>query len=90
MTDWNVVVNMKIMPEGVETDLKKIAEEIRKLESDKCKIHSMDEKPIAFGLISLEANLLFNDKQGGIEEIQEKIHKIQGVNEAEVTGLNRL
>ncbi|MBU0762311.1 MAG: elongation factor 1-beta [Candidatus Altiarchaeota archaeon] len=90
MTDWNVVVNMKIMPEGVETDLKKISEEIRKLESEKCKVHSMAEKPIAFGLKALEVNLLFNDKQGGMDEIQEKISKIPGVSEAEVTGLNRL
>ncbi len=90
MVEWNVVVMMRIMPDDIDVDLKKVADAIKALESEKCKIHSMSEKPIAFGLKALEVNLLFNDKQGGMEEIQEKIQKIKGVSEAEVTGLNRL
>lgn len=90
MTEWNVVCKMRIMPEDVEIDLERVSDEVRKLESDSCKIHSMEKKPIAFGLSALEVNLLFNDKQGGMEEIQEKIQNIDGVSEAEVTDLNRL
>lgn len=90
MTDWNVVAKMRIMPEGIETDLKKIIEEVKKLNSEKCMVHSIEEKPIAFGLSAVEANILFNDKQGGMEDVQVKIQKIPGVSEAEVIDLNRL
>ena len=53
-------------------------------------IHSMEEKPIAFGLKAIEVNLLFNDKVGGMDDIEEAIRKIEGVSEAEVIELNRL
>lgn len=90
MTDWNVVAKLKIMPEGVDTDLGKIQEKVKALAGDTCSVHSINEKPIAFGLKALEVNLLFNDKAGGIDETQEKIKKIEGVGEIEVTDLNRL
>jgi len=90
MTDWNVVAKLRIMPEGVDTDLEAVKKNIENLVSEKAKIHSMDVKPIAFGLKSLEANLLFNDKQGGFEDIEEKIKKIKGVREVETIDLNRL
>ena len=90
MSEWNVVVKMRIMPTGVETDFKKMQEDIRKLDGDIVNVHSMEEKPIAFGLKALEVNLLFNDKVGGMDEIQEKIKKLEGVSEVEVTDLNRL
>ena len=88
--NWNVVVNMRIMPSDVDVDLTQVAEKLKKLAGDKCAVHSMNIKPIAFGLKSLEVNLLFNDKKGGMDEIEAKIRLIEGVGEAEVTGLNRL
>jgi elongation factor 1-beta len=90
MTDWNVVVKLRIMPEGVETDLDFVRKNLEKLVGEKAKIHSTEIKPIAFGLKALEANILFNDKQGGFDDIEEKIRKIPGVGEVETTDLNRL
>ena len=90
MTDWNVVAKLRVMPADIDVNLTKVADEIKKLAGAKCSVHSMQEKPIAFGLKALEVNLLFNDKVGGMEEVQEKISKITGVGEVEVTDLNRL
>jgi elongation factor 1-beta len=90
MTEWNVVAKLKIMPEDVDTDMDAIKAGIEKLAGDKAKIHSIEIKPIAFGLNALEANILFNDKQGGFEEIEEKIRKITGVGEVETVDINRL
>ena len=50
----------------------------------------MEIKPIAFGLKSIEANILFNDKQGGFEEMEADIRKIKGVAEVETQDINRL
>ena len=90
MTEWNVVAKLKIMPEGVETDMDKIKKAVEKIAVGKAKVHSMEIKPIAFGLKALEANILFNDKAGGFEEIEAKIRKIPGVSEVETVDINRL
>ncbi|MFH0863415.1 MAG: elongation factor 1-beta [Candidatus Altiarchaeota archaeon] len=90
MADWNVVANLRIMPDDISVDLTKVAEKVKMLAGDKCAIHSMTIKPIAFGLKALEVNILLNDKKGGMEEIEEAIRKIEGVGEVETTGLNRL
>jgi len=90
MTEWNVVAKMRIMPEGVDTDLESVKKGIERLAGVKAKIHSMEIKPIAFGLKSLEANILFNDKQGGFEEMEADIRKIKGVAEVETQDINRL
>lgn len=90
MTDWNVVAKLRIMPEGVETDLDAIKKGIQDVVGQKAKVHSMDVKPIAFGLKALEVNILLNDRQGGFEEIERKIREIPGVREVETTDVNRL
>ncbi|MFH1402935.1 MAG: elongation factor 1-beta [Candidatus Altiarchaeota archaeon] len=90
MPDWNVVAKLKVMPEGVDTDLEAIQKKIVDLSKGVGEVHSYEIKPIAFGLNALEINLLLNDRQGGMDELQEKIVAIDGVNEAEVVDLNRL
>ncbi len=90
MTDWNVVVKLRIMPVDIDVDLTKIQSQIEALENETVKVHSITTKPIAFGISALEVNLLFNDKIGGMDETQDKITAIEGVSEAEVTDLNRL
>ena len=90
MAEWNVVAKLKIMPEGVDTDLEAVKEQLEKIAGSKAKIHSSQIKPIAFGLNALEVNILFNDKQGGFEEVENKIRKIAGVGEVETLDVNRL
>jgi len=90
MTDWNVVAKIRVMPKEVEVDLEEVKKKVAGLLGGKAKLHTAEIKPIAFGLKALELAVLFNDKQGGMEEFQESISKIAGVGEVEVTDLNRL
>lgn len=90
MTEWNVVVKMRVMPKSIEVDLSGIQSVIEALDSETVKVHSIETRPIAFGISALEVNLLFNDKAGGMDEIQDKIVAIEGVSDAEVLELNRL
>lgn len=90
MTEWNVVVKLKLMPKGVETDMESIKKKVEGLAGEKVKVHSMEIQPIAFGLKALEINMLFNDKLGGFDDIEEKIKQIEGVGEVETIDLNRL
>jgi elongation factor 1-beta len=90
MPDWNVVAKVRVMPDGVETDLNVIKEKVREIVDGVGEVHSSEVKPIAFGLNALEVNILLNDKEGGLEGIQERISKLDGVSEVEVTDLNRI
>ena len=90
MSDWNTVAILKVMPESVDADLTAIQDAIRALVGDDAEIHSMQEKPIAFGLKALEVALLMNDQAGKIEDIQAKIADVSGVGEIEVADVNRL
>ncbi len=90
MTDFNVVATLRILPEGVDVDLGKIEKSIAGLQGAAMKLNSAEKKPIAFGLEALEATLLLNDAQGGIEELQERIMQLPGVSQVDVIDLSRL
>jgi len=90
MADWNVVAKVRVMPADVDVNLDRVVEAMTKLAGDKCAVHSILKKPIGFGLVALEVNLLLNDKKGGMDDVFEEIKKVPGVGEAEVIDLNRL
>jgi len=90
VADWNVVVNMRVMPSDVGVDVAAVADEIRSAVDGVCSVHSVQVKPVAFGLKALELNLLFNDRVGGMDDVEAKIRRIKGVGGVETVGLNRL
>ena len=73
----NVAVELKIMPESIETDIIKIKEEISK----KMKIQDSKIEPVAFGLKALKILVIVPDKEN--EDIESKIKNIKGVSEVE-------
>ena len=83
--DMNVVVEIKVMPEGTEIKMETINEEIKEIVNNYGKFHSSEIKPVAFGLKSLEVKILLNDKKGGLEEIEKKISTLKGVQGVEIT-----
>ncbi|MFH1432422.1 MAG: elongation factor 1-beta [archaeon] len=80
----NVLATFRVMPESVDIDLKGIASKIREL--DIGDIKDIKEEPIAFGLKQLIVLVLIPDEGGLIEKIEEKLHTIDGVDDAENTG----
>jgi len=85
MTEYNVAADIKIFLEDskasdkVKSDLEKIA---------KVRTSSVEDGP--FGIKILRATLLLNDEQGGMDEIEEKIRKIEGVSQVEVENVTRV
>ncbi|MFH1788900.1 MAG: elongation factor 1-beta [Candidatus Altiarchaeota archaeon] len=90
MVDLNVVAKVRVMPDGVEVDIDAIKAKLEDIVSDYGKIHSMEVKPVAFGLNCLEGALLLSDSEGGLEEIEEKVSSIEGVSDFTVLEVNRL
>lgn len=73
---------IRVMPTGVEVDLKKVAAEIKKL-----KPHSIEEKPVAFGIRCLEVKFIRPDAGGGTDALEDEMRAIKGVESVEVTGV---
>ncbi len=90
MADLNVVAKARIMPEGVDTDLAAIQKKVSAIVGKFGKVHSMEVKPVAFGLNSIELAILLSDKEGGLEEIEKKVSLIKGVSDFSVLDVNRL
>jgi len=78
----DVLSIIRVMPTGVEVDLKKVAAEIQKL-----KPHSVTEHPLAFGIRYLEVKFIRPDAEGGTDALEDKIRAIKGVESVEVTGV---
>ena len=86
----NVVVKLKIMPEGVETDLKalaaKVEETIKKAGGAQI---SYVEEPIAFGLKALIFTFLRDEKKGSTEPLEKELEAMKEINSAEVVDVRR-
>lgn len=80
----NVILTVRLLPEGLETDLASIKAAAQKLGATK-----LEEKPIAFGLKAVEATFSVPDAEGGSEALENQLRQIAGVSTAEVIGLAR-
>ena len=84
-----VAVKIKLMPIGVETNLKKIEEQAKKdVEAMGGKNPSVTEEPIAFGL---KAIILFFawPEEKELEALEQKLAKIKDVNSIQVIDMRR-
>lgn len=90
MSEFNVAAKLRIMPEGVKTNLDSIRKKVSLIVGERGKVHGVEVKPVAFGLNSLEVTLLLDDSKGGIEEIEGEIKKVAGVSEVDVLDVNRI
>ena len=88
--ELNVAATLRIMPTDAGVDLDPIKDALEEIVKDLGRIHTIEVKPIAFGLNSLEAVILLNDSAGGMEEVESGVKKLDGVSSVEVIDVNRL
>ena len=86
-----VVVTLNIMPENPETDLAEIqVQALKKIEAFAGKGDTkVEQKPVAFGLESLQIIFIMDEKKGSTEPLEKDISGINGVNSVEVTDVRR-
>lgn len=77
-----VMVTFKVMPESLDIDINKISKDISEIKE--WRINKIEKKPIAFGLVALNASFVIDDAGGIVEKIEERIKGIEGVKSAEV------
>ncbi|MBI2079689.1 hypothetical protein HYT84_02910 [Candidatus Micrarchaeota archaeon] len=82
---YDVVAILKIYLESadksdsVKTAIGKIA-----------KIQQITEQDIGFGIRVLNAHILLDDSQGGVDALEEKIKEIEGVSQVQVEEVSRI
>lgn len=82
----SVIVNLKIMPESIDVNIDGIIKKIKEIQG--VKLNSIEKKPVAFGLFSVNASFIVEDAAGVVDELEDKIKRIEGVQSIEVVDLS--
>ncbi len=85
-----VLIRYKVMPEGPEVDLEKIASKFKEYVPGHGRISSSEVKPAFFGMNMLEWAVVLDDKIGGGEELEEKMRGTEGVSSLEILEMGLL
>jgi elongation factor 1-beta len=79
-----VAVLFRLMPQGVETDLKQVAEAVRAAAPQGVTIRGMQVKDIAYGLRSLLVSVVMDDTGGVLDSTEHAFAKVPHVESVEV------
>jgi translation elongation factor aEF-1 beta len=80
----DVGIIYKLMPTDIEVDLEAVQEHIKGSLPPDATLNLMETKPIAFGLNSLEVQIILDDKKGGADELETFFAGIEGIGSVEV------
>ncbi|MDP2841749.1 MAG: elongation factor 1-beta [Candidatus Methanoperedens sp.] len=86
----DVAAKIRIMPTGMDVDLKKLREELTKVVPKGARLHGFSEEPVAFGLKALMVVVKVGDLEGGTEKVEEAFCKVKGVENVSVEELGRM
>ncbi len=81
-----VMLTFRLMPEGPETDLGKVEEDVRATLGDAFK--NAQSKPFAFGLDALFVVAVVPDEQGAADRLESALAKIDNVQGVEIVGVD--
>lgn len=79
-----VAVLLRLMPQGVETDMKAVAEGVRAAVPSGVTIRGMQVKDIAYGLKALLVSVVMNDTSGILDATEQAFAKVPHVESVEV------
>jgi elongation factor 1-beta len=79
-----VAVLFRLMPQGVDTDMRALGEAIRGAVPAGVELRGMQVKDIAYGLRSLLVSVVMSDAGGLLQSCEEGFAKIPGVESVEV------
>jgi translation elongation factor aEF-1 beta len=83
-----VAITFRLMPEGLETDIDKLQEDVKGILGEYIK--SMQVKPFAFGLNALYVIALVPDEKGIVDRLESSLGEIKDIQGIEVVGVDLL
>lgn len=84
-----LVARIKILPADSETDVEKLAVELRDSIPSGMELKAHAKEPIAFGLNALVGDFLLEDAEGEMEKLEESIKNVEGAGEMQVINISR-
>jgi elongation factor 1-beta len=85
-----VGLQYRVLPEGLEVDLKKLEENIKKALPEGTKLRAAEQRPLAFGLNALHVLIVMDDKKGGTDQVEAAISGVSGVQSVEIVEMGLL
>jgi len=79
----DVMLVYKVMPQDPEEDLEAIKEKIGEVVSSRGELRGTKEEKVAFGLKAVIATVVIPDEGGIVDEMEEEIRAIKGIQSAE-------
>ena len=79
-----VAVLFRLMPQGVETDMRAVAEGVRTALPAGVTVRGMQVKDIAFGLKALLVSVVMSDTTGILDSTEQALAKVPHVESVEV------
>ena len=85
-----VLMIFKVMPTGVEVDLTKMKENIKKALPPEADLNKIEEEPIAFGLVALRVQVILDDRKGGGDDVEAALSGVEDVNSVDLVDMGLL
>ncbi len=85
-----VGLQYRVLPESPEIDLAKLQDSIKSALPQGAEIRASETKPVAFGLKALHLLVVMEDKEGGVEVVEQAISGVQGVQSVEIQQMGLL
>ncbi len=86
----SVIVTLKIMPEGVDTDLVSVQEKAKHMVAEFGGDVGKEEiEPVAFGIKCLKLTFIMDEDKGSTEDLENEIATIEGVNSVDCIDVRR-
>ena len=80
-----VLVTVKLFPTEPNINMSHLKDKVSKSLEGRASVYKFEEEPIAFGLVALVAHVMLPEDAGGqMEDVEERLRHVEGVNEVQV------
>ncbi len=83
----DVRIVYKLMPEDPKKDLDEIKDEVKKVAEEYGKYKGSNEEKVAFGLMAVVSTIEIPDEGGIVDEMEERLRSIDGIQSAEAADM---